>query len=177
MHTPLKPHSCEICKKTFKRPQDLKKHEKIHTEEHHAAHKHSKAITVSDPAFAARIRGQDPRHSRSQSAASTTRQGVGAGAHPGLLSGALLAFVGFLRCPVAVPRISPLTRYSCPIHSEYGVSSHLYPSWDGAPPPRSAGHKRSHDYDPVDDFLGDVKKRRLAPSYTGGESPWRQVAK
>ncbi|KAI0034144.1 hypothetical protein K488DRAFT_37650, partial [Vararia minispora EC-137] len=30
VHTPLKPHACEICKKTFKRPQDLKKHEKIH---------------------------------------------------------------------------------------------------------------------------------------------------
>ena len=35
-----------MCTKSFKRPQDLKKHEKIHTEEHHAQHKHSKAITV-----------------------------------------------------------------------------------------------------------------------------------
>ena len=43
VHTPLKPHRCAICKKSFKRPQDLKKHEKIHTEEHHALHKHSKA--------------------------------------------------------------------------------------------------------------------------------------
>ena len=43
VHTPLKPHRCVICKKSFKRPQDLKKHEKIHTEEHHALHKHSKA--------------------------------------------------------------------------------------------------------------------------------------
>lgn len=65
--------------------------------------------------------------------------------------------------------------YSYRTHSEYGASSQLYPSWDA--PLRTAGHKRSHDYDPVDDFLGDVKKRRLAPSYTGGESTWRQVAK
>lgn len=49
VHTPLKPHVCDICAKSFKRPQDLKKHEKIHTEEHHAQHKHSKAITVADP--------------------------------------------------------------------------------------------------------------------------------
>ena len=74
VHTPLKPHACEvrtipplsaclsltptvqICKKTFKRPQDLKKHEKIHTEEHHAQHKHSKALTVPDPAFNNRVR-------------------------------------------------------------------------------------------------------------------------
>ncbi|KAI8072891.1 hypothetical protein BC940DRAFT_251426 [Gongronella butleri] len=34
VHVPLKPHRCSYCKKAFKRPQDLKKHEKIHTEEH-----------------------------------------------------------------------------------------------------------------------------------------------
>lgn len=34
VHTPLKPHSCATCGKTFKRPQDLKKHERIHTEDH-----------------------------------------------------------------------------------------------------------------------------------------------
>lgn len=34
VHTPLKPHNCDACGKTFKRPQDLKKHERIHTEQH-----------------------------------------------------------------------------------------------------------------------------------------------
>jgi len=34
VHVPLKPHVCESCKKAFKRPQDLKKHEKIHTDQH-----------------------------------------------------------------------------------------------------------------------------------------------
>jgi hypothetical protein len=37
VHTPLKPHSCDACGKTFKRPQDLKKHERIHTEAHQMA--------------------------------------------------------------------------------------------------------------------------------------------
>lgn len=37
----------QICHKSFKRPQDLKKHEKIHTEEHHAKHAYSKAVTVA----------------------------------------------------------------------------------------------------------------------------------
>ncbi|KAI8388048.1 uncharacterized protein BYT42DRAFT_558755 [Radiomyces spectabilis] len=30
VHVPLKPHHCNFCSKSFKRPQDLKKHEKIH---------------------------------------------------------------------------------------------------------------------------------------------------
>lgn len=34
VHTPLKPHACDSCGKMFKRPQDLKKHERIHTEQH-----------------------------------------------------------------------------------------------------------------------------------------------
>ena len=61
VHVPLKPHNCEVCDKKFKRPQDLKKHEKIHTEAHHAQHKHSKAITVSDPAYTLRVHGENSR--------------------------------------------------------------------------------------------------------------------
>ncbi|CAO3696176.1 unnamed protein product [Rhizopus microsporus] len=34
VHVPLKPHRCHFCPKSFKRPQDLKKHEKIHSEQH-----------------------------------------------------------------------------------------------------------------------------------------------
>ncbi|CAK9785515.1 hypothetical protein CC85DRAFT_276418 [Cutaneotrichosporon oleaginosum] len=54
VHTPLKPHPCSVCGKTFKRPQDLKKHERIHTQEHHQLHKLSKATTSTDPDFNAR---------------------------------------------------------------------------------------------------------------------------
>jgi hypothetical protein len=55
VHTPLKPHPCGVCGKTFKRPQDLKKHERIHTTEHHQLHKLSKAATSNDPLFNERV--------------------------------------------------------------------------------------------------------------------------
>ncbi|ORY41315.1 hypothetical protein BCR33DRAFT_680951 [Rhizoclosmatium globosum] len=33
-HVPLKPHLCPVCSRGFKRPQDLKKHEKLHEPGH-----------------------------------------------------------------------------------------------------------------------------------------------
>ncbi|KAI8818225.1 uncharacterized protein EV422DRAFT_490411, partial [Fimicolochytrium jonesii] len=30
IHVPFKPHVCEICGRAFKRPQDKKKHDKLH---------------------------------------------------------------------------------------------------------------------------------------------------
>ena len=34
VHVPLKPFHCDVCPKSFKRPQDLKKHSKIHADDH-----------------------------------------------------------------------------------------------------------------------------------------------
>lgn len=34
VHVPLKPYHCDLCPKSFKRPQDLKKHTKIHEDDH-----------------------------------------------------------------------------------------------------------------------------------------------
>ncbi|KAL7419281.1 hypothetical protein Q5752_006118 [Cryptotrichosporon argae] len=60
VHTPLKPHPCAVCGKTFKRPQDLKKHERIHTAEHHQIHTLSKAATSRDPTFTSRVVAPTP---------------------------------------------------------------------------------------------------------------------
>ncbi|EIE76758.1 hypothetical protein RO3G_01462 [Rhizopus delemar RA 99-880] len=48
VHVPLKPHKCQFCNKSFKRPQDLKKHEKIHSDQHIAqlrSHRHHHSLT------------------------------------------------------------------------------------------------------------------------------------
>ncbi|KAN0060381.1 hypothetical protein ACQY0O_007710 [Thecaphora frezii] len=51
VHTPLKPHSCDICNKTFKRPQDLKKHERIHTEQHQQQRQHKAAQNAAAKSY------------------------------------------------------------------------------------------------------------------------------
>ncbi|GAA6031125.1 hypothetical protein JCM8097_004016 [Rhodosporidiobolus ruineniae] len=53
VHIALKPHVCSICTKAFKRPQDLKKHEKIHSEDHHLTYKSHKNAVAAAAAAAA----------------------------------------------------------------------------------------------------------------------------
>ncbi|KAG5360331.1 pH-response transcription factor [Yarrowia sp. B02] len=38
VHVPLKPYKCDFCTKSFKRPQDLKKHVKTHADDNEQAH-------------------------------------------------------------------------------------------------------------------------------------------
>ncbi|SNX86159.1 probable Transcription factor pacC [Melanopsichium pennsylvanicum] len=51
VHTPLKPHNCDVCGKNFKRPQDLKKHERIHTEQHQQQRQHKAAQNAAARAY------------------------------------------------------------------------------------------------------------------------------
>ncbi|KAI0778748.1 hypothetical protein BD413DRAFT_464858 [Trametes elegans] len=168
VHTPLKPHVCEICKKPFKRPQDLKKHEKIHTEEHHAQHKHSKAITVSDPAYSQRVRGENdkprslgpPHHIPVARAKSTSVP---------LSDSSSGADFGVLPTPSPELDYAPDVATAHARNQLYRIQPPL-PTWEVLPEDvhgRSvpvSGAKRSYDYS-VDDFFTDVKKRRVTPAY------------
>ncbi|KAJ7596788.1 hypothetical protein C8J56DRAFT_850435 [Mycena floridula] len=146
VHTPLKPHICEICKKSFKRPQDLKKHEKIHTEEHHAQHKHSKAITVVDPKYVQRVRGDS----------AATPASVDRRSHSSS-SGSPYPADNFGLLPTPSPELS----------HQYDQHKYDLPTWQVLRPEANvvAGSKRGHDE--FEEFLSDMKKRRVDPSYDG----------
>ncbi|KAG8740977.1 hypothetical protein FRC10_003515 [Ceratobasidium sp. 414] len=193
VHTPLKPHICEICSKPFKRPQDLKKHEKIHTEEHHIAHRHSKAITVHDESYVERVRAQAPN-------APAPPRGIDLnGFHPslaGLGLGANLAYLAGATATREHARSPTLASFAGPPHhAQYGLSAgelgSVSPrSADEALTPASArispmpphadiGYawetpalgKRARDSNgsdpssPSDDFWNDAKKRKYQPTY------------
>ncbi|ESK98081.1 transcription factor [Moniliophthora roreri MCA 2997] len=159
VHTPLKPHICEVCKKSFKRPQDLKKHEKIHTEEHHAQHKHSKAITVVDPVYVSRVRGDA---SGKPISSQNLRVPIRAASHSSSSSDS-----SHFLLPTPSPELAPAHHYphQSPTIADVSLQSHL-PTWEVLDQPVSAGLKRSYDHDySVDDFFTDMKKRRVNPSY------------
>ncbi|KAL6307717.1 hypothetical protein BKA93DRAFT_823067 [Sparassis latifolia] len=177
VHTPLKPHVCTICKKPFKRPQDLKKHEKIHTEEHHAQHKHSKAITVVDNTYSSRVLGEpseekpkavlSPANSRGSDKAPVARAKSGSVSVSERSS-------DFAVLPTPSPEIEHAPVHYRPTESP-DSKRHLYhmpntlPTWEvlatnDTTARASGGAKRSHgDY--MDDFFTDVKKRRVNPAY------------
>ncbi|CAA7265964.1 unnamed protein product [Cyclocybe aegerita] len=174
VHTPLKPHVCEICKKSFKRPQDLKKHEKIHTEEHHQQHKHSKAITVVDPVYVQRVRGDSAARDAKLAAkapASTGSLGLRPPAsRPKAHSQSPSDGIHFSLLPTPSPELGHPSAHPHSHHPSHDMfmSSQPLPAWEvmrNDPPSVSTGSKRAHDSYNVDDFFTDMKKRRVNPSY------------
>lgn len=109
----------QICKKSFKRPQDLKKHEKIHTEEHHQQHKHSKAITVLDPLYVSRVRG--PIDSKNTAKSPTSR----ATSNSSSISDGTLS-LSSSTCSTPHPPNQMLTLLYCPLPPQnYSTLTHI----------------------------------------------------
>ncbi|EUC55551.1 transcription factor pacC, putative [Rhizoctonia solani AG-3 Rhs1AP] len=190
VHTPLKPHVCEICSKPFKRPQDLKKHEKIHTEEHHMAHRHSKAITVHDEGYVERVRAQAPN---------AAHRGLDLNSlHPSLaglgLPGHNLAYLAGATATREQARSPTLASFAgVQHHNQYGpglgefgsvsprsteealtpASARISPmpphadvyGWETPAALGKRGRNGSDPSSPSDDFWTDAKKRRFQPTY------------
>ncbi|KAM0224967.1 hypothetical protein ACHAQD_001766 [Fusarium lateritium] len=143
VHVPLKPHKCEFCGKSFKRPQDLKKHVKTHADD-------SVLVRPSqDPQGGLNYRPQPPKGPSSYYD------------HTGQMRTNAAAFAHQTGHPTGgyyAPQ--PSTNYGLyfnqpPINN--GRAEHLGYSTHG-------GYDRKRTYDMVDDFFGSAKRRQIDPS-------------
>lgn len=193
VHTPLKPHPCSVCGKTFKRPQDLKKHERIHTQEHHQIHKLSKAATSLDPAFNERVvKGPERRASDD-----LTQSPVASSLSPGSTTSAsgnssspyehLVSQYG--PAHAVHKSVSPSPSVLAALHKKQHEELALYQQREMLALQQlamqqqqnqlyaaqlateslgyRAGQKRDYDSDDngFDGFLADMKKRKMEPVY------------
>lgn len=149
VHVPLKPHSCTMCGKSFKRPQDLKKHVKTHADD---------SVLLPTPA-------QSPaflpltKHSRSGSTASSAdftaapspysiaSMPVSSNSSQGLYSpDSQFAQVAY------DATIAP--------SSQWNVGAGGYVETVN---PQNTSKKRSYDY--ANEFFEDVKRHKINPVY------------
>jgi hypothetical protein len=142
VHVNLKPHKCEFCGKSFKRPQDLKKHVKTHADDSVLAR------PGPDTQGGLNYRPQVPKGPTSYyDHSGQMRAAPGAFSHPGGHPGSYYA-----------PQ--PSTNYglyfnqpplnSRPEHLGYSASN--------------GGYDRKRAFDMVDDFFGHAKRRQIDPS-------------
>lgn len=65
VHVPLKPFHCDLCPKSFKRPQDLKKHSKIHADDNPKKVKRAQRLLMKQQEKEAKIRQKMERRTGS----------------------------------------------------------------------------------------------------------------
>lgn len=136
VHVPLKPHKCEFCGKSFKRPQDLKKHVKTHADDSVLARGH-------DTGFNYRAGPKAPGY-YDQGAQMRTGHAFHPQAHHGgyYAPQASTSYGLYFNQPAM----------SAPRAEHIGYSA-------------NAGYDhRKRTYDMVDDFFGSAKRRHIDPS-------------
>ncbi|KAI9785067.1 MAG: hypothetical protein M1816_000537 [Peltula sp. TS41687] len=153
IHVHFKPHECRLCRKKFKRPQDLKKHVKTHADD-------SVLSRVPDPFGAPRMRGQGS-YNGARNAMTNDLQSLAATA---------TGYYDHQPGPGGHQAFGPQNH-----HAPYYGAHHQYgPDWSpyaqgGAGSGHHAasleGRKRGHDV--LNDFFGAVKRREINPASYG----------
>ena len=148
VHVPLKPYKCDFCQKSFKRPQDLKKHVKTH----------------ADDSFT----------SSSKTEQSATHMHNSVDQYPLLSPQIFSSDYGYPQYPQhnQPQRYKPdfgLADYNVDGNSFYQPPKTYPPSnFDqfNAPSYDSANSGRKRSYEAALDLFEDIKRARVAPSYT-----------
>ncbi|KAK2592901.1 hypothetical protein QQS21_009396 [Conoideocrella luteorostrata] len=138
VHVPLKPHKCEMCGKSFKRPQDLKKHVKTHADE----------SVLSRP-------GQDQNLNNYRTQGS---KGPSYYDHNGQMRSG-----GFSHQNHGYYAPQPSTGYGLYFNQPPMNTPRAENIGYGAAA-AGGGYDRKRAYDMVDDFFGSAKRRHIDPS-------------
>ncbi|CAG8793908.1 35259_t:CDS:2 [Gigaspora margarita] len=149
VHVPLKPHVCPRCRKAFKRPQDLKKHEKIHSEEHQASilgknSRHSKNNQPPTPP-------QNPIDDPSISYAASPPQIPPSPESETSDSGEIL-----------IPYILDYANFS---QNTFDIDNY---NFNNNLPTNITKHNHKRSVDFMDEFIQDVKRNKIEPHYSEG---------
>ncbi|KAM3427257.1 hypothetical protein MY4824_009552 [Beauveria thailandica] len=138
VHVPLKPHKCEFCGKSFKRPQDLKKHVKTHADD--------SVLSRQDTGFNYRTQSKAPSYYDHNGQMRSGHAGYPQPGHPGggYYAPQQPASYGmyFNQPPLNAPRAE---------HIGYNAAA-------------AGAYDRKRTYDMVDDFFGSAKRRHIDPS-------------
>ncbi|KAH0527863.1 hypothetical protein TsFJ059_002787 [Trichoderma semiorbis] len=140
VHVPLKPHKCEFCGKSFKRPQDLKKHVKTHADD----------SVLSRP-------GQDNQpgmNYRPQAPKPPSYYD-----HNGQMRSPVTGFPQPHAGGYYAPQ--PSTNYGLYFNQQHVNTA---PRSEHIGYAASYDRKRTHTHEMVDDFFGNVKRRQIDPT-------------
>ncbi|KAH7328584.1 hypothetical protein B0I35DRAFT_473269 [Stachybotrys elegans] len=141
VHVPLKPHKCEFCGKSFKRPQDLKKHVKTHADDSVLAR------PGPDPQATMNYRPQPKGPTGYYDHNGQMRPNPAAFGHQGHPSGY------YSHAP------QPSTNYGLYFNQPTLNTRSEHLGYSAAP-----SYDRKRTYDMVDDFFGHAKRRQIDPS-------------
>ncbi|RHZ83628.1 hypothetical protein Glove_89g95 [Diversispora epigaea] len=165
VHVPLKPHICESCKKAFKRPQDLKKHEKIHTVQH------QKQIIDSRITRSRQLQPPTPpQYSPRTSSSPSPRQ---VPLSPDSNTSDLTNISAYSPFSISSQDLynypNPDYPNSFDIDNEFNdLDFNSYPNLNNNPSQSAVPnirHSQKRSVDVFDDFCQDVKRKRINPLY------------
>ncbi|GAB1320603.1 pH-response transcription factor pacc-1 [Madurella fahalii] len=153
VHVPLKPHKCDFCGKSFKRPQDLKKHIKTHADD---------SVLVPSRSPQDQPGGMNPAYRPHQAKAPSSFYD-----HNGHMRGTNSAHFGH---PHQNGQASYYGQHAPPPQPSYHAPMY-YSQPMGGPRPDYMGHQassfgdtRKRGLDDLNEFFGSVKRRQVDPT-------------
>lgn len=142
VHVPLKPHKCDFCGKSFKRPQDLKKHVKTHADD---------SVLIRSPQD--QHGGMAASYGRPKGPSSFYDHNGQMRAGPAAFGAPAPSHASYYAHNPAQAYGAPMGYYQQPIHNHRAD-----------PIGYSAGYDRRRGYDDLNDFFGQAKRRSLDPA-------------